>query len=67
MENSEGLKLTLEIQPTAMKLGFPSTTEPTNTIGMGYSIAASVLILILSMGFLSFCWLIKNGRFNDQE
>jgi hypothetical protein len=47
IEYIEGLKLTLETHPTAMKLAFPSTTEPTKTIGIGYKKAAPVSILIL--------------------
>jgi hypothetical protein len=47
--NKAGLKFTLETQPTAMKFAFPSTTEPTNTIGIGYKKAELVSILIFFM------------------
>jgi len=47
------LKLTLETQAAAMKFAFPSTTDPTKTIGMGYKKAATLSILILFIVCLS--------------
>jgi hypothetical protein len=51
--NKGGLKFTLETQAAAMKFAFPSTTDPTNTIGIGYKKAAPLSILILFIACLS--------------
>jgi hypothetical protein len=47
--NKGGLKLTLETQPTAIKFAFPSTKDPTKTMGMGYKKAAPISSLIFDI------------------